>query len=91
MRALLLILSLGLVFASLQTEAATRRKHKVVRKKAVVGDLQTDVKFDDSVLHGRYQAPDDALAKVENEKLLRDLVGVRKNFKDRLKQASEQE
>lgn len=54
-------------------------------------DLQTDVKFDDSVLHGQYQTPEEALAKVENEKGLGDLVGVRKHFKDRLQTASEQE
>jgi hypothetical protein len=53
--------------------------------------LQTDVKFDDSVLHGQYQTPDEALTKVENEKGFGDLIGVRKHFKDRLSVASEQE
>jgi hypothetical protein len=60
-------------------------------KKATSGELQTDVKFDDSVLHGQYQTPDEALARVENEKGLSDLLGVRKHFKDRLAAASEQE
>jgi hypothetical protein len=55
------------------------------------GELQTDVKFDDSVLHGQYQTPEEALARVENEKGLSDLIGVRKHFKDRLQTASGQE
>ncbi len=54
-------------------------------------DLSTDIKFDDSVLHGQYQSPDEALARVEDEKNLSDLLGVRMHFKDRLKQQSEQE
>ena len=64
---------------------------KVSAQKATSGDLQTDVKFDDSVLHGQYQTPDEALARVENEKGLSDLLAVRKHFKDRLQTASEQE
>lgn len=60
-------------------------------KKATDENLQTDVKFDDSVLHGQYQTPDEALTKVENEKGFGDLIGVRKHFKDRLSVASEQE
>ena len=60
-------------------------------QKSASGELQTDVKFDDSVLHGQYQTPEEALAKVENEKSMSDLIGVRKHFKDRLSAASEQE
>jgi hypothetical protein len=73
-------------------------KKKVAKHSAVVNkgsvkkhELQTDVKFDDSVLHGQYQTPDEALARVENEKALSDLLGVRKHFKDRLATASETE
>ena len=65
--------------------------NKIVKKNSSSGELQTDVKFDDSVLHGQYQTPDEALARVENEKGLNDLLGVRKHFKDRLATASEQE
>jgi hypothetical protein len=53
--------------------------------------LETNVKFDDSSLYGKYQVPDEALAKVENEKVLENVLGVRKHFKDRLLTASEQE
>ena len=89
-----------------QSKKHTSKKHKSKGKKAVVkktaaktlkksddgstAKLQTDINFNDSVLHGRYQTPDEATAKVENEKVLADLLAVRTNFKDRLKKASEQ-
>lgn len=66
---------------------------KSVTKKSVndeTAKLSTDINFNDSVLHGRYQTPDEATAKVENEKSLADLLAVRTEFKDRLKKASEQ-
>jgi len=99
MKALSLILTLGLIVAgSTSAGAATKRtqaqKSKAGVKKAKsaqTGDLQTDVNFSDSVLHGEYQTPDEALAKVEGEKGLSDLVGVRKHFKDRLSKAKDQE
>jgi len=71
---------------------AAKKKVSAAKPKAKAGgDLQTDVKFDDSVLHGQYQTPDEALARVENEKGLSDLIGVRKHFKDRLQAAEDQE
>lgn len=98
------MLSLGLVLAIIcgvadaaPVKAAHKTgTHKVAAKKAAgkkdsSADLQTDVKFGDNVLHGQYQVPEEALAKVENEKALGDLIGVRKHFKDRLSTAAEQE
>jgi len=70
---------------------ATASKRSV--KKSASGEtakLQTDINFNDSVLRGRYQTPDEATAKVENEKSLADLLAVRTQFKDRLRKASEQ-
>ncbi len=93
MSRLLLIFTFGLVVAAPNALAAkAKAKAKGQAKSAAAkSELQTDVKFDDSVLHGQYQVPDEALAKVENEKVLSDLLGVRKHFKDRLLEASEQE
>lgn len=95
-----LVIALGLGVAMLtQTEAAVgapKKTHMTAKKKApakksTASELQTDVKFDDSVLHGQYQTPDEALARVEGEKGLSDLIGVRKHFKDRLATAASQE
>lgn len=73
---------------------AQKSKSKQLTNKKSASDetakLSTDINFNDSVLHGRYQTPDEATAKVENEKSLADLLAVRTEFKDRLKKASEQ-
>lgn len=71
----------------LDARAIAKKKNEAL----IHGDLQTDVSFDDSVLRGQYQAPEEALVKVENEKGFSDLLGVRKHFKDRLSVAAEQE
>jgi hypothetical protein len=101
MKALIVLVSFGLAVAvSLSASTAEATVTKTKAKKAAAaskglmgpnGDLKTDVSFGDSVLHGEYQAPEEALVKVENEKGLSDLIGVRKHFKDRLSTASEQE
>lgn len=98
MKLLKMILAIGLGLALATTVEAAPKKAVPAKKKAVAkaasnksGELQTDVKFDDSVLHGQYQTPDEALARVENEKGLSDLLGVRKHFKDRLATSAGQE
>lgn len=88
MKLFTVILSFGLIVASPCLFGGASAKKKMARRGST---LQTDVKFDDSVLHGKYQSPGEALMKVENEKGLNDLLGVRKHFKDRLMTASEQE
>jgi hypothetical protein len=65
-------------------------KHKAKSKTGSGAKLSTDIQFNDSLLHGHYQTPDEATARVENEKVLADLLAVRTSFKDRLKKASEQ-
>ncbi|MGE4132618.1 MAG: hypothetical protein AB7F86_13325 [Bdellovibrionales bacterium] len=64
---------------------------KTLSRKKNSTPLQTDVRFDGSTLHGQYQVPDEATAKVEDEKGLSELLKVRKDFKDRLKEAADQE
>lgn len=46
--------------------------------------LSTDVRFGDQSVGGKYQLPMEALSVVENEKSIDDLIGVRKNFQDRV-------
>lgn len=76
-------LILGLIVAAFTASVAEAKGKK--------SELKTDVRFDDNVLHGQYQVPEEALAKVENEKVLKDIVGIRKHFKDRLLESAEQE
>jgi uncharacterized protein YdeI (BOF family) len=48
--------------------------------------LNTSFDFEDQIVQGKYQYPDEAVTTVENEKELKDLLEVRKDFKDRMKQ-----
>lgn len=47
-------------------------------------NLTTDARFDDQAVAGKYQLPMEALSVVENEKAIDDLIGIRKNFRDRI-------
>ena len=105
MRLFLMLLSFGLVVASsTPVEAAVGTKGKIKKSRSSTkakkmkkasrkeqSKIGTSHNFDDHGVTGEYQMPDEALAKVENEKSLTDLLGVRKHFKDRLAEASEQE
>ena len=91
MRPVSILLIIGLVVASSMAQAAPKKSTRAKATSKAKGDLQTDVRFDDSVLHGQYQVPEEALAKVENEKVLNDLLGIRKHFKDRLLESAGQE
>ena len=51
-------------------------------------NLSTNVRFDADSVYGRYAYADEALATVEDEKLLNTLLGVRTDFKDRLQLAT---
>lgn len=50
-------------------------------------DLRTDFTFTSSDVGGKYQVPGEALATVENEKALIDLIEPRREFKDRLRKS----
>ena len=54
-------------------------------------DVKTEHNFSDLLINGKYQYPDEALVKVDDDKLLTDLIGYRKNFKDRLNRIGSQE
>lgn len=74
-----------------ESKRGTYKGPKKTANKTEGEELGTSHNFDDHGVIGEYQMPDEALAKVENEKGLSDLLGVRQHFKDRLSEASEQE
>ena len=47
--------------------------------------LGTDFDFEDMSVNGKYQYADEAIAAVEDEKILEDLLAPRSHFRDRLK------
>lgn len=58
---------------SIQTKSATK--------------LTTDAQFNDHMVGGQYQVPFETVSTVENEKSIDSLIGVRKNFKDRIERS----
>ena len=77
-------LVLVLLLASTVVFAAPNKSRKVRFSK-----LNTNHNFEDKLIDGKYQYPDEANAKVDDEKLLDDLIGVRKNFRDRMKESAQ--
>lgn len=80
-----LIFILVLIFC-LNSFANSTHAKKPSKKSAL--KLQTEVDFSDLLVNGKYQYADQAVASVEDEKGLNDLLGIRKHFKDRLSQSS---
>ncbi len=71
---------LVITFLALGTIAAPAKKTASTKK------ISTHVDFDDRLVGGKYQYSTEAITKVEDDKSLEDLIGVRKNFKDRIDQ-----
>lgn len=87
-----ILITLSLMIAAQPVYAAKRKKIKntpvKVMKKNKDAKLGTDFAFGNEMVNGRYQSADEALAVVEDEKDLNDLIGPRKHFKDRLKKSA---
>ena len=85
------LLTLIIVFSfTLNVFGATPRKHAkkpAVTKKKSTGDengqLGTSFSFDAASIRGKYNMAGQGIASVENEKVMDDLLGLRKQFKDR--------
>jgi hypothetical protein len=76
---LLLILSIAFsvaVFAAPVAKTKQKPKQKPTTSREII--------FDGSSVNGRYHSAGEAVARVEAEKNLNELIGPRKNFRDRL-------
>jgi hypothetical protein len=51
--------------------------------------LTTSMTFSGSRVGGQYQVPGEATARIENEKPIEELLGLRTQFRDRMKQDEE--
>ena len=76
--AALLLVFVGYVSGAASTAAAP------AAKKAG----QTDMNFEDLLVSGQYHFSDEAVTTVEEDKVLNSLIGVRGDFKDRMKQSA---
>lgn len=64
-----------LILAGLVSQVAIAKEKK--------SKLSTRVDFEDRTVGGKYQYSTEAITKVEDDKSLDDLIGVRKNFNDK--------
>lgn len=94
MRKLIFIaINLVLLFAFMahaEGKEAKASKKASAQKRALPGaqngQLGTNFSFDAASVHGKYQLAGQGVATVEDEKVLDDLLGLRRQFKDREQQ-----
>lgn len=89
----LLILLLILPGVSFAKKGTASKNGSSVQSKVAVAQsstLSTDVSFDGTNLYGRYNRADEAIATVEDEKIMGRLLGLRMDFKDRLQAQGQQ-
>lgn len=83
---LLVIFFLGITQYAVAAEVTVKVQNPepiAAREKA-----STNLNFDDLLIQGKYHFSDEAVVTVEQDKALDALLGVRKDFKDRLKQSA---
>lgn len=62
--------------------------HAAPEKAAPAATKNKDVSFEDLLVSGQYHFSDEAVTTVEEDKVLNSLIGVRADFKDRMKQSA---
>ena len=84
------IMTVLTILGAMPTAPVFAAKHAKSSKAAKkTKKYSTNVNFDDHLVKGQLQAADEAVTTVEDEKLLSDLLEVRKDFKDRIKASGE--
>jgi len=86
MKALIIILTIVFSFSSFAKKKKPTPSYKV--KKLNHSNLKTNMKFNDFRVNGKFMFSREAISKVEGDKNLSDLLGLRTNFKDRLEDLS---
>ncbi|MFN7906034.1 MAG: hypothetical protein ACK5P5_12705 [Pseudobdellovibrionaceae bacterium] len=84
-----LIMTIMISIFTANTATAATQKTKSAKKTSSQQRLKQDVSFDEHTVSGNYQLPFESTTVVEDEKNLDDLIGVRKNFQDRIQAAQE--
>ncbi len=87
-----ILISTLILLLTLPNSALAKKKGSAKAKTASVQskNLSTDVSFDGTNLYGRYNRADEAIATVEDEKIMGRLLGLRMDFKDRLQAQGQQ-
>lgn len=79
---LLTVIALVLVSPNSSNAADTVNQGTAKKKKS------TELSFDDVLVQGKYHFSDEAVTTVEDDKILDALLGVRTDFKDRIKKST---
>jgi hypothetical protein len=82
------VLIFSLLLAAMVAQAAPRKAPVAAQsaaRKTSKSKLSKDVRFSGSQVDGKYLSAGESIAEVEGDKEMGALVGVRKNFHDRLK------
>lgn len=80
--ALTLVAMLSPSLGKAATKSKASRAHVA---RATQSKLSTSMAFNGSRVDGQYQLPSEATAKIENEKPIEELLGLRTQFRDRMK------
>ncbi len=75
---------LAFVFTAVATPAMAAVSAETPAKPA----NKKDITFEDLLVQGKYHFSDEAVTTVEEDKILDALLGVRKDFQDRIKQSA---
>lgn len=76
-------------FATSQVQAATETApSEAAAPSSAKKKKSTEVSFDDVLVQGKYHFSDEAVTTVEDDKILDALLGVRTDFKDRIKKST---
>ena len=86
-------LSLFIISISLNTLAAAENQIKMTLQPNQTETVKakkstTEMSFEDLLVNGQYHFSDEAVTTVEEDKVLNSLIGVRTDFKDRIKQSA---
>lgn len=81
------LLFLATIFVAKDADASTKNKGQQQAQKLNKKKLSTNLDFDDRTVGGKYNFSTEAITTVEKDKELDDLIGVRKNFKDRIERS----
>jgi hypothetical protein len=78
----------AIAFIIMSAPAFAADKTDKTSANAATGGKSTNVSFDELLIQGKYHFSDEAVITVEQDKILDALLGVRKDFKDRLEQSA---
>ena len=73
---------------SVTKNSADQKSNSSTNENSAKSSVGTSHSFEDLLVQGKYQFADESVTTVEEDKVLDSLIGVRSDFKDRLKKST---